>query len=90
VTALSGLRLLERDDRGNASGLAAVADRASVVALLHRARLGFESLSLVPTALLALLFDLMARREEVWLIERFPEYAANRAGTPRRFVPWLY
>ena len=29
-------------------------DRASVVALLHRAPLGFESLSLVPTALLPL------------------------------------
>ena len=47
-------------------------------------------LGLVPTALLALLFDLKARREEAWLIERFPEYAAYRAHTPRRFVPWLY
>lgn len=47
-------------------------------------------LGLIPTALLALLFDLKARREEAWLIERFPEYAAYRARTPRRFVPWLY
>ena len=47
-------------------------------------------LGLVPTALLALLFDLKARREETWLIERFPEYTAYRAHTPRRFVPWLY
>ena len=47
-------------------------------------------LGLIPTALLALLFDLKARREEGWLIERFPQYAAYRAGTPRRFVPWLY
>src|SRR6266496_1010988 len=47
-------------------------------------------LGLVPTALLAVLFDLKARREETWLIERFPEYAAYRARTPRRFVPWLY
>src|SRR5439155_27332069 len=31
-------------------------------------------LGLIPTALLALLFDLKARREETWLIERFPEY----------------
>jgi protein-S-isoprenylcysteine O-methyltransferase Ste14 len=44
----------------------------------------------VPTALLAVLFDLKARREEAWLIERFPEYADYRARTPRRFVPWLY
>jgi protein-S-isoprenylcysteine O-methyltransferase Ste14 len=47
-------------------------------------------LGLIPTALLALLFDLKARREEAWLIERFPAYAAYRAGTPCRFVPWLY
>ena len=47
-------------------------------------------LGLIPTGLLVLLFDLKARREEAWLIERFPAYAAYRAGTPRRFVPWLY
>jgi protein-S-isoprenylcysteine O-methyltransferase Ste14 len=47
-------------------------------------------LGLIPTALLVLLFDLKARREEAWLIERFPAYATYRAGTPRRFVPWLY
>ena len=47
-------------------------------------------LGLVPTALLAALFDLKARREEAWLIERFPEYEGYRARTPRRFVPWLY
>jgi protein-S-isoprenylcysteine O-methyltransferase Ste14 len=47
-------------------------------------------LGLIPTALLVLLFDLKARREETWLIERFPAYATYREGTPRRFVPWLY
>jgi protein-S-isoprenylcysteine O-methyltransferase Ste14 len=35
-------------------------------------------LGLVPTALLAVLFDLKARREEARPIERFPEYAAYR------------
>src|SRR5512133_529600 len=47
-------------------------------------------LCLVPSALLALLFDLKARREEAWLIERLPEYAAYRTRTPQRFLPWLY
>lgn len=47
-------------------------------------------LGLVPTVLLAGLFDLKARREEVWLGERYPEYADYAARTPRRFVPWLY
>src|SRR6266571_4391757 len=44
-------------------------------------------LGLIPTALLALLFDLKAQREEAWLIERFPRYAAYQAATPRQFVP---
>jgi protein-S-isoprenylcysteine O-methyltransferase Ste14 len=47
-------------------------------------------LGLVPTALLAVLFDLKARREEALLDERYPEYAAYRARTPRRYVPRLY
>jgi hypothetical protein len=46
--------------------------------------------ALGPTTLLAVLIDLKARREETWLIERFPEYALYRARTPRRFVPWPY
>jgi protein-S-isoprenylcysteine O-methyltransferase Ste14 len=37
-------------------------------------------LAFVPTALLAVFFDLKARREEAWLIERFPStaYRARR------------
>jgi protein-S-isoprenylcysteine O-methyltransferase Ste14 len=47
-------------------------------------------LALVPTALLAFLFDLKARREESWLLERYPGYAAYLERTPHRFVPGLY
>ena len=47
-------------------------------------------LGLVPTATLAVFFDLKARREEAWLGERYPEYAGYLARTPRRFVPWFY
>jgi protein-S-isoprenylcysteine O-methyltransferase Ste14 len=47
-------------------------------------------LALVPTALLAVLFDLKARREEAWLVERYPDYGAYRARTPWSFVPFLY
>ena len=46
-------------------------------------------LGLAPTALLAVVFELKARREEAWLAELHPEYAGYRARTPRRFVPWL-
>jgi protein-S-isoprenylcysteine O-methyltransferase Ste14 len=47
-------------------------------------------LGLIPTAALAVFFDLKSRREEAWLGERYPEYAGYLARTPRRFVPWLY
>ncbi len=52
--------------------------------------LALSPLGLIPTALLALVFDLKARLEEAWLSERHPEYAAYRARTPRRFVPGVY
>jgi protein-S-isoprenylcysteine O-methyltransferase Ste14 len=46
-------------------------------------------IGLIPTAVLAALFDLKARREEEWLVERYPDYAAYR-GRTRRFLPALY
>jgi protein-S-isoprenylcysteine O-methyltransferase Ste14 len=46
-------------------------------------------LAVVPTALLTIVFELKSRREEVWLDERYPEYAAYRAATRRRFLPWV-
>jgi protein-S-isoprenylcysteine O-methyltransferase Ste14 len=33
-------------------------------------------------------FELKSRREEVWLVERFPGYPAYRART-RRLIPWI-
>lgn len=38
---------------------------------------------------LCLFFDVKARREEAWLVERYPEYAAYRLQT-RRFLPGVY
>jgi protein-S-isoprenylcysteine O-methyltransferase Ste14 len=48
-------------------------------------------LGLIPTALLALLFDLKARREEAWLLERFPAYSAlpGRHAPPVRALALL-
>ena len=45
--------------------------------------------TLIAVALLALVLDLKRRREEVWLVERYPGYAAYRART-RALVPFLY
>jgi protein-S-isoprenylcysteine O-methyltransferase Ste14 len=47
-------------------------------------------LGLIPTALLAVIFDLKARLEEAWLEEQYPGYAGYRNQTPRRFVPGVY
>jgi protein-S-isoprenylcysteine O-methyltransferase Ste14 len=38
---------------------------------------------------LAVLLDLKARREEVWLREKYPGYA-EYAGHTKRFVPGVY
>jgi protein-S-isoprenylcysteine O-methyltransferase Ste14 len=46
-------------------------------------------LVLAPTAVLAVIFWLKSIREEAWLAERYPEYAAYRRSTPCRFIPWI-
>lgn len=45
--------------------------------------------ALVLAGLLLGFFDLKSRREEAWLGDRFPAYAAYRART-RRLIPFLY
>ena len=45
--------------------------------------------SLAAAGLLALWLDAKARREEAWLIARFPDYAAYRRQT-RQFLPGVY
>lgn len=47
-------------------------------------------LGLIPTGLLAVVFDLKVRVEERWLQERLPGYARYRERTPRRFIPGVY
>lgn len=48
-----------------------------------------DLVALVAACVLAVVLDLKARREEVWLLERYPAYEAYRART-RRFVPGVY
>ena len=60
-----------------------------VVAALGWSIATVSPLALVPTVLLALLFDAKSRREEAWLTERVRGYAAYRART-RKFVPGVY
>jgi protein-S-isoprenylcysteine O-methyltransferase Ste14 len=45
--------------------------------------------ALLAALVLAPFLDAKARREERWLRERFPEYAAYEQRV-RRFVPWFY
>ena len=43
----------------------------------------------IAVGLLAIVLDLKRRREEVWLAERYPGYAAYRART-KALIPFLY
>jgi protein-S-isoprenylcysteine O-methyltransferase Ste14 len=45
---------------------------------------------LMLTVALAVFADLKARREELWLEERFPEYADYRRRTRHRLVPFVW
>ena len=45
--------------------------------------------ALAGTVILLVFFDLKRRREEAWLVERFPGYAAYQTRT-RRLLPWIY
>ncbi len=45
--------------------------------------------ALVPTFLLGILFEGKRRREEHWLLDRYPGYGAYRARVPRRFIPYV-
>jgi protein-S-isoprenylcysteine O-methyltransferase Ste14 len=45
---------------------------------------------LVLTLVLAVFFELKAKREEAWLVDHYPEYAAYRRRTPRKLLPWVY
>lgn len=45
--------------------------------------------ALAAALVLVAVLDLKSRREEAWLVDRYPEYGAYRAVT-HRFVPGLY
>ena len=58
------------------------------------AAIGWALLRASPSALagavvLLVFFDLKRRREEAWLIARFPEYPAYRERT-KRMLPWIF
>ena len=63
---------------------------ASVVAMAAGWALAWGSMpTLGGAAALVLLFDLKSRREERWLVERFPEYADYQRRV-RKLVPFVY
>lgn len=46
-------------------------------------------IALAATAVLAAFFELKSRREEAWLLERYPAYAAYRRRVRWRFLPGI-
>jgi protein-S-isoprenylcysteine O-methyltransferase Ste14 len=68
--------------------------RHPIYAGLILGSIGWSALTRSPAALLvavlvAAFLDAKARREEAWLIDRYPPYAAYRLRT-KRFLPGLY
>ncbi|MCX7207097.1 MAG: isoprenylcysteine carboxylmethyltransferase family protein [Proteobacteria bacterium] len=53
------------------------------------ALLTHSPLRLLMTLVLFVFFDLKARREEVWLEERYPSYLAYKSRV-KKLLPWLY
>ncbi len=45
--------------------------------------------ALILTLVLGLFFDRKARREEAWLVEKYPDYGAYRKRV-RKLIPWVY
>ena len=45
---------------------------------------------LVLTLVLAVFFELKARREEAWLVDHYPAYAEYRERTRRKLLPYVY
>ena len=60
-----------------------------ILAALGGAIYSVSLVALGLTAVLAVVLDLKSRREELWLRERFPGYAAYAERT-KRFIPGLY
>lgn len=46
-------------------------------------------LTLVYALVLFVFFDIKSRREERWLVEKFPDYAAYQQRV-RKLLPWIY
>jgi protein-S-isoprenylcysteine O-methyltransferase Ste14 len=68
--------------------------RHPIYAGLVLGSLGWSALTRSPAALvvallLAVFLDAKARREEAWLLDRYPPYAAYRLRT-KRFLPGIY
>ncbi|MBI2764160.1 MAG: isoprenylcysteine carboxylmethyltransferase family protein [Chloroflexi bacterium] len=68
--------------------------RHPIYGALMLGSIGWALLRGSPAALLGaaglfVVLDLKRRREEIWLSERYPEYAAYRTRT-RRFIPWIW
>ncbi|HEY3409911.1 MAG TPA: isoprenylcysteine carboxylmethyltransferase family protein [Propionicimonas sp.] len=61
-----------------------------VLVLLLGWALVSSPLTLIPSLLAAGFFDAKRRREEVWLMAKYPDYTAYAERVPRRFVPFVW
>jgi protein-S-isoprenylcysteine O-methyltransferase Ste14 len=60
-----------------------------IVGAIGWALLNVSLVTLIYAAALFVFFDIKSRREERWLVEKFPEYAAYRTRV-RKLIPFIY
>lgn len=60
-----------------------------ILAALGGSLSALSPLGLALTAVLVVFFDRKSRREERWLVEKYPDYPAYRQRV-KRLIPWIY
>jgi len=60
-----------------------------ILAALGGSLSALSPLGLLLSFVLIAFFDRKSRREEIWLVEKFPEYVEYRKRV-KRLIPWLY
>lgn len=61
-----------------------------VLALSIAWSLWTSPIAMLATSLVAVFLELKSRREEVWLLRRYPEYSEYRRRVKRRFLPAVW
>ncbi len=60
-----------------------------ILSTLGWVMLSTSTLGLILILVLGVFFDAKSRREEIWLVEKYPDYETYRRDV-RKLIPWIY